>query len=63
MYKASTVRKGMARGVAAMGVFRLIVHGNPIPFSWLPPALQVVALGYQAALAAVVGNLKCSVLG
>lgn len=46
-----------------MVVSGLIVGDNPIPLSWLPPALRAVALGYQAALAVGSGNLSLSVSG
>ena len=40
------------------GCFRLIAGDNLIPLPWLPAALWAVALGYQAALAVVLGNFK-----
>lgn len=38
--------------------FRVITGDNPIPLPWLPAAPRAVALGYQAALAVVLGNFK-----
>lgn len=63
MYKVLIVRKGMARGVVVMGVFRLSAYGNFISLFWLFLVLQVVVFGYQVALVVVVGNFKCFVLG
>lgn len=63
MHKAPNVRKCMRCAGGSHGSYRLIMGNNPIHYLGCLQPPKAVALGYQAALAAVVGNLKHSVLG